>query len=597
LKPKIHLRNCWILPIKVVEVKLNRARRAAGVAPHPVMPPPKAAPAIVANLPALVEPTPDLPVVPWTRTQGGPPKQTPSGSGIRPLDAGRLMVETPALIGLLAAALRNPEQPTTVTGKEGTAVTFGPPHYRDRRVSKYCETIYNEPRELWIRTEKQLRWVAHVEDNNLFWLENGSSPWTYNERRLVQQANGSFVSVITPSISRIHWLYQPLFEWNCDLSQPKPSASQVPAEQVVWYYDRTSKQLPWRLMSEHMQAGMRRMQRERGRRLADALRTLVPDAPETQIPEDPEDLVMGLRLLHLHRVTPQSWFNTALCMMLYRSDNIPEETYPVHILDERDPEHAEILQKQSVFRCGLYHIAFPEHFYCRYFDDKLKQQTSGFTIDALQNQCIGIEVYLMYLQTAGLIKIFNDTLEADPYGRGHTVRLIQAAVVRGYKRAQNHVIEQITSGKTSGNKVRHGTHAFTVAAILEAGGPKGSRKAGKHEFTYPGLYTCPDGELSPLLYATRAMIITSHDLDGPVQDYWSQPCAQFVFRVTSLWKVCSRRRFVVLLVTTNGSTRRTSMLTGLSSRFVSAFLCPKKPRWAFTHVRRASTARVAARAF
>ncbi|MFM7982411.1 MAG: hypothetical protein ACKPKO_24130, partial [Candidatus Fonsibacter sp.] len=163
----------------------------------------------------------------------------------------------------------------------------------------------------------------------------------------------------------------------------------------------------------------------RGRRLADALRTLVPDAPETQIPEDPEDLVMGLRLLDLHRVTPQSWFNTALCMMLYCLDNIPEETYPVHILDERDPEHAEILQKQSVFRCGLYRIAFLEHFYWRYFDDKLKQQTSGFTIDALQNQCIGIEVYLMYLQTAGLIKIFNDTLEA---------------VVRGYRRAQNHII-------------------------------------------------------------------------------------------------------------------------------------------------------------
>ncbi|MFM7977911.1 MAG: hypothetical protein ACKPKO_01235, partial [Candidatus Fonsibacter sp.] len=136
----------------------------------------------------------------------------------------------------------------------------------------------------------------------------------------------------------------------------------------------------------------------------------------------------------------------------------------------------------------------------------MKQQASSFSTAALHNQCIGIEVYLMYLQTAGLIKIFNDTLEADHYGRGYTVRLIQAAVVRGYKRAQNHVTEQVTSGKTTGNKVRHGTHAFTVAAILEAGGPKGSRKAGEHEFTYPGLYTCPDGELSPLMYATRARI-------------------------------------------------------------------------------------------
>ncbi|MFM7978585.1 MAG: hypothetical protein ACKPKO_04650, partial [Candidatus Fonsibacter sp.] len=63
--------------------------------------------------------------------------------------------------------------------------------------------------------------------------------------------------------------------------------------------------------------------------------------------------------LDLHRVTPESWFTTALCMMLYRLDNIPEDIYPVHILDERDPEHAEILQKQSVFRCGLYRIVFP----------------------------------------------------------------------------------------------------------------------------------------------------------------------------------------------------------------------------------------------
>ena len=107
----------------------------------------------------------------------------------------------------------------------------------------------------------------------------------------------------------------------------------------------------------------------------------------------------------------------------------------------------------------------------------------------------------MCLQTAGLIKIFNDTLEADPHGRGFTVRLIQAAVVRGYKKAQNHVVEQLNQGKASGNKVRRGTHPLTTAAILEAGGPKGSRTQGEHEFTTPGLYTCPDGELSPLSYA------------------------------------------------------------------------------------------------
>ncbi|MFM7978386.1 MAG: hypothetical protein ACKPKO_03640 [Candidatus Fonsibacter sp.] len=141
----------------------------------------------------------------------------------------------------------------------------------------------------------------------------------------------------------------------------------------------------------------------------------------------------------------------------------------------------------------VYTGCFFEQFYWRYFGEKLKRQDTGFSIDALKSQCIGVEVYLMYLQAAGIIKVYNDTMEADPYGRGFTVRLIQAAVVRGYKRAQNNVIERIRTGRVSGNKVRHGTLAFTVAAILEAGGPKGSRKAGAHEFSDSGLYTCPDG--------------------------------------------------------------------------------------------------------
>ncbi|MFM7987013.1 MAG: hypothetical protein ACKPKO_47635, partial [Candidatus Fonsibacter sp.] len=83
------------------------------------------------------------------------------------------------------------------------------------------------------------------------------------------------------------------------------------------------------------------------------------------------------------------------------------------------------------------------------------------------------------------------------------MRLIQAAVVRGYKHAPDNENEQISTGRVSGNKVRHGTHAFTVVAILEAGGPKGSRNAGEHEFSDLCLYTCSDGELSPLGYGTR----------------------------------------------------------------------------------------------
>ncbi|MFM7988797.1 MAG: hypothetical protein ACKPKO_56730, partial [Candidatus Fonsibacter sp.] len=137
--------------------------------------------------------------------------------------------------------------------------------------------------------EKQKKWVQSVENNKIILLECGSSPWTYHERRLVQQADGSFKPFLTPIISRIHWLYQPLFDWNCDWAQPKPSESQVLAEQVVWYCDPRTKQLRWRVMSEAMQAGMRRLQRERRRGLAEAFHVLSPNAPETKIAAYPED--------------------------------------------------------------------------------------------------------------------------------------------------------------------------------------------------------------------------------------------------------------------------------------------------------------------
>ncbi|MFM7978387.1 MAG: hypothetical protein ACKPKO_03645, partial [Candidatus Fonsibacter sp.] len=100
------------------------------------------------------------------------------------------------------------------------------------------------------------------------------------------------------------------------------------------------------------------LQRERRRRLAEALRVLSPSAPEAQIAEDPEDSLMGWNLVDLHRATPQSWFNTALYIMIYRSDDIPEETYLTHVLVPSDPEHAEILQRQKVTRSGLYRLFF-----------------------------------------------------------------------------------------------------------------------------------------------------------------------------------------------------------------------------------------------
>ena len=72
---------------------------------------------------------------------------------------------------------------------------------------------------------------------------------------------------------------------------------------------------------------------------------------------------------------------------------------------------------------------------------------------------------------------------------------------------------------------------MSLAAILEAGGPKGSRKSGEHEFTTPGLYTCPDGEVAPFDYATRARLIMDHDYVTPEYGCLTTlPCTQFVFR-------------------------------------------------------------------
>ena len=146
-------------------------------------------------------------------------------------------------------------------------------------------------------------------------------------------------------------------------------------------------------MSETMSAGMRQLQRERRRRLAEALSVLSPTAPETMLPEDPEDSVLGLRLLDMHPVAPQSWINTALCIMVYRDDDIPEEVYVTHVLDATVAEHADILERQQVTRRGLHNLTYPKHFFWRYFDEKIKLQRTGFTedefeINALSLNCI-----------------------------------------------------------------------------------------------------------------------------------------------------------------------------------------------------------------
>ena len=66
---------------------------------------------------------------------------------------------------------------------------------------------------------------------------------------------------------------------------------------------------------------------------------------------------------------------------------------------------------------------------------------------------------------------------------------------------------------------------------MEAGGPKGSTIAQEHEFTIPGLYTRPDGELSPLSYGTRARIAMQHSEEfDDNRDLKAMPATQFLFR-------------------------------------------------------------------
>ena len=191
------------------------------------------------------------------------------------------------------AALENSEQPTTVAVGMNKSFTFGSPVFRDRMVSRYCELDYDDPREVWIKQEKQLKWVCAADVYGIGWTDSGSTPWTYHERRLILQPDGTYRDHLTPIISRVHWLYQRLFEWNCDLAMPKPSESQVSSDQVVWYCDPRTKLLRWRLMSETMKAGMRQLQRERRRRVAEALSVLSPAAPETVLPGDQEYVMFG----------------------------------------------------------------------------------------------------------------------------------------------------------------------------------------------------------------------------------------------------------------------------------------------------------------
>ena len=97
--------------------------------------------------------------------------------------------------------------------------------------------------------------------------------------------------------------------------------------------------------------------------MAEALSILAEPVPGP--PSDPEEANFGLRLLDTHHVAPQSWLNTALNIMVYREDDIPEEEFETYVLSLNDSNHIPILARQKVERCGALGLMFPEHFYWR----------------------------------------------------------------------------------------------------------------------------------------------------------------------------------------------------------------------------------------
>ena len=53
----------------------------------------------------------------------------------------------------------------------------------------------------------------------------------------------------------------------------------------------------------------------------------------------------------------------------------------------------------------------------------------------------------------------------------------------------------------------------------------------EHEFTTLGLYTCPESELAPFRYATRARIVMEHAENFDDNNHLiAMPATQFIFR-------------------------------------------------------------------
>ena len=92
-------------------------------------------------------------------------------------------------------------------------------------------------------------------------------------------------------------------------------------------------------MSSWMLTALRHLERERGRRLAESLSSLT-GLPVAGPPELSGE-VNAIRLVDMHHIAPQSWFNSALNIMLYRDEDIPEEEFETYQLDLRDTNHIQ----------------------------------------------------------------------------------------------------------------------------------------------------------------------------------------------------------------------------------------------------------------
>jgi len=202
---------------------------------------------------------------------------------------------------------------------------------------------------------------------------------------------------------------------------------------------------------------------------------------------------------------------------MYREDNIPDD------------------ENEVVWRRGVEGAKFREHFFWRYTDEKFMPSCvkHGWTEKALMEGCQGLLHYLHILELAGLLRPSEggnrwiDQIMQDPFdtvdshtGRFCLCRLSMIPLSR---------VRSVDAEKGP-CRVRHGCHPLTLAAILEAAGPKGSREEG-HEYVVAGTYTCEEAELTPLSYASRAIISGPDDRDYNFMsesDYNNRPFAQFI---------------------------------------------------------------------